>query len=493
MLIRELFEARRNPEVNKKEYTYQIIKRRYDETNDYIGPTKNLFVNFIGVDKIGVNPNPNYKTTPLGVYGYTADYIMNNVNPNQAMNNLQYAGDSKFLNLFNVKGNIVNFETLTESDVEKYFTRIKKLFTAEQDVKLINAIINDVGKDPHDFWNCTKRIARTLITDGRFISNWTMLLRKIGIDGVIDPGYAIIHENEPAQIVVFTPGSIVNNKRFLNNKLDPTIDQFSKKYGQEQHELTSKLYPLFKSMRSDELVKYFDTHTPEQMKFVREPEQRLTLVKNKPFAILYVKNPTDAERIEVMKNFPDKMAEYYDKSWDDAIIKAIDQNIPIGRALLEKINDHLLLTDRVKEMIVKNDPNLFFIVQKPNEQLTDLAIEYGANRKYAMLRYLGLTETQLVRKINNESYDVEFMKSSINKLDKQLKTKNEEIIALELEIKKNPLTKKLFGELVENGKREITTVTKERDRLNLTLQEYQKQLQYYLAIANDLGIKLEEL
>jgi predicted nucleic acid-binding Zn-ribbon protein len=493
MLIRELFEARRNPNLNQKEYTYQLIKRRYDETNDYIGPTKNLFVNFIGIDKIGVNPNPRYRTTPLGVYGYTVDYIVDNINPNQAMNNLQYAGDSKFLNLFNVKGNIINFETLTESDVETYFTRIKKLFTSEQDIKSINAIVNDYGKDPLDFWNCTERITKTLVKGGRFISNWTMLLRKIGIDGVIDPGYSIIHENEPAQIVVFTPSSIINNKRFFNNKGDPTLNQFSKKYGQEQHQLTSKFYPLFKSMSVDELVEYFNSNNPELMKFVRRPEQRVALIRNKPHAILYIKNPTDAERIEAIKSFPSKIPEYYDTSWDNALIKAINQNIPIGQSLLEKINDHSILTDEVKETIVKNNPNLFFIIQKPNKQLTDIAIQSGANRKTAMLRHLGLTETQLIRRINNESYDVEFINSSIDKLDKQLKTKNEEIIALEGEIKKNPLTKKLFGELVKDAKTEITNINKERYRLFSALNEYEKQLRYYSSIANDLGIKVEEL
>ena len=67
-----LSEARKNPGQNPKTSINAIIQKAYDETTDMVTPTtKNLFVSFTTVDKLGINPQSHYDT-PLGIYSYPA-------------------------------------------------------------------------------------------------------------------------------------------------------------------------------------------------------------------------------------------------------------------------------------------------------------------------------------------------------------------------------------------------------------------------------------
>ena len=76
MHIKEIVEARKNPELNPKESVNKQLKDLYDATTDTIPGSniKNLFVSFTDLDKLGINPTSRYNT-PIGIYAYPAEYV----------------------------------------------------------------------------------------------------------------------------------------------------------------------------------------------------------------------------------------------------------------------------------------------------------------------------------------------------------------------------------------------------------------------------------
>ena len=59
--------------------------------------TKNLFVSFTTVDKLGINPQSHYDT-PLGIYSYPAEFIVDNIGDYTSMKDWKKGEKLMFMN-----------------------------------------------------------------------------------------------------------------------------------------------------------------------------------------------------------------------------------------------------------------------------------------------------------------------------------------------------------------------------------------------------------
>lgn len=237
----EIFEARKNPEQTPKHAINDIVIAATRETDSSVADTKNLFVSFTSVDKLGINPGSEYKT-PIGIYAYPAEYVVDTVGEYASIASLPFAGTSPYVNLFNASGNIINIATITAADTRKYYRKIADLWVQlsgkdwKTSVDNVEDYTNDAGskaKFPDypggQLWYVTMQAAEELFSKAwntTPVVAWNKLFRSIGVDGVVDytpeGGTGIIHTNEPTQAVFFSVNSIENVKRY-DNKYSPAL------------------------------------------------------------------------------------------------------------------------------------------------------------------------------------------------------------------------------------------------------------------------------
>lgn len=201
MKLHELFEARRRPELNPKISVNQAIANRLAKTRGTKAGVQNLFVSFTAIDKLGVNPASAFNT-PIGIYAYPANYVMDLVGMDQTMDVLPFAGDQPFANLFNIQGNIINVATMSSDELNELIYRIvdvvaqarqtRDYHTLEFEIEQI--VDRSFDNAPHPsaggrLWYITRTVATEMlqpIWGGRMIVAWTRLFRSIGVDGVVD-------------------------------------------------------------------------------------------------------------------------------------------------------------------------------------------------------------------------------------------------------------------------------------------------------------------
>jgi hypothetical protein len=257
MHIKEITEARKNPELNPKESVNKQLKDLYDATTDTIPGSniKNLFVSFTDLDKLGINPTSGYNT-PIGIYAYPAEYVLKKIGEKQSTQLLPFAGDKPWVNIFRATGNVVDLDTIDSDTVSQYLKTLKDTFV---DKKIPDDEFKHIFKQAGTgathrtrsgiLWYFTKLLAdyvdqqtvdktkpntKTGAKSASVI--WQSILRKtLKIDGMVDDGEGIIHENEPTQAVFFNPAAIEVVKR-IPNKYNPIIMKARVKQGKEKAE-----------------------------------------------------------------------------------------------------------------------------------------------------------------------------------------------------------------------------------------------------------------
>lgn len=233
-----LLELRRNPETNVKmegdEGAVNFLKNKGKDMRNY-------GVSMTDLPKLGINPSSRYNT-PVGIYFYPADYYvrMKDVSTQgygAKPGKLDFKDDAPYIQIFELTGNIEDVSRMTESVYGAY---IKKLF---QNVSKISTLINKSEKETTDLLSRCILEARTeaknssyggylwyiLYSLGFYAGRdkrdnmpprssvvWNHILRLIGIDGLIDEGEGIIHDNEKYQGVILDPRSIKHVNTFKN-------------------------------------------------------------------------------------------------------------------------------------------------------------------------------------------------------------------------------------------------------------------------------------
>ncbi|MGA1049464.1 MAG: hypothetical protein ACO3UU_15785, partial [Minisyncoccia bacterium] len=238
----EIIEARKYPELNPKVSINQYIRQAYDAAAQLPNTNlKNLFVSFVAVPKLGINPRSKFNT-PLGIYAYPAGYVMVRAGDDRVMrHSLPYAGEQPYAAVLSAGGNIIDIRRMSANDEELFYDKLREFAKRLPKINFDIYIPDGIAKDwPSILELCIKlapdRAKFKNLPGGRLwyvtyrfsnyygpnygqnsIVTWNKLFRSIGVDGVVDDGAGIIHEAEPTQAVFFSLAplrvlGIVDNK-----------------------------------------------------------------------------------------------------------------------------------------------------------------------------------------------------------------------------------------------------------------------------------------
>jgi len=184
--------------VDGKEFRQPLDALKYIQ-NTHPNP-ENLFITFTAIDKVGINPKSQYDT-PLGIYFYPLDYVVENEM------NVEFAGNQPYINLceFIRPEKILHMNPDIENQKG---LELLDIFPKEEVDAALRSIEEkyELRSDYSKLWLVTKELA----SDKPIL--WNTNLRKCGIDGFVDHGTRTIHRSEPTQGVVFTGTSL---KRIL--------------------------------------------------------------------------------------------------------------------------------------------------------------------------------------------------------------------------------------------------------------------------------------
>lgn len=235
---------RSHPDLNPKITTNEDLFKYYQLDAKENFPT--YYISFTELDKIGVNPNFNYRN-PIGVYCYPLRYVYKNkrlnvrfagkrpyiqvlklnISENKILSNLNYNNQElstdvdKLKKIFEVEKThikVIDRKRMFE-EMKGYFdlseTRMNilhdRLLMYEDfdfdDVLLVAKVMSDslqrimLKKNSaiSNIW-CLSQVLASLLSKN-FVIEWNVLLRKLGYDMVLDSGIGFIHTNEPAQAV----------------------------------------------------------------------------------------------------------------------------------------------------------------------------------------------------------------------------------------------------------------------------------------------------
>lgn len=229
-ILQILSELRRNPTQNVKAEGHaaavMFLKSKGRDVRNY-------GVSMTTLPKLGINPGSKYNT-PVGIYFYPADYYVRKKEKNRE---LEFQDGAPYIQVFELKGNIENIDGLNQSTYTAY---LKRLY---ENAGKISTFINKSEKETTDLISQCVLDARTEAKTDSYGGHlwyilyalsfqagkakrenapprssvvWNSILRLLGIDGLIDEGEGIIHENEPYQGVVLDPRSVRHVNTFTN-------------------------------------------------------------------------------------------------------------------------------------------------------------------------------------------------------------------------------------------------------------------------------------
>ena len=312
MKITEIFEARRNPELNPKTPINDYIINAVESTNEMIAGIKNVFVSFTSIEKLGINPGSEY-ATPLGIYSYPAEYVVAETGATKPMAYLPFAGGSPFVNIFSASGEVINLTEMTiaqarelNKKVAQYWASIsgKDWKSSVDDIEefIVHAQDSATFSDyaGGQFWYVTYRTASLMAEKLNTTAPraWNMLFRKIGIAGCVDTGVGIIHTSEPTQAVFFSIDSIKNVKRYHNayspdmvekkKNIKAALDVFN-----DPNQHIDKFIDFFRTIGKFTLLQY-----------IPSSPRRLELLAYDPYLVAYFKKPTEQELIYSLLRHP---------------------------------------------------------------------------------------------------------------------------------------------------------------------------------------------
>jgi len=189
--------------------------------NNFKNP-ENLFVTFVSVDKVGLNPKTPYDT-PIGVYSYPLDFIFEE-------EDVPFRGETKSskIKVLKNKTNKILSNDLSDGEYEKKIKQIETL------MKTSGKYTPEIETDPEKYikrweqaarkntnfgslWNVTRMLSMDYYSrknrrnvPGPTKNNpvaWTKLLLELGYDLAIDEGTGTIHPSEPTRAVFLNPNS----------------------------------------------------------------------------------------------------------------------------------------------------------------------------------------------------------------------------------------------------------------------------------------------
>lgn len=166
---------------------------------------------YTDLPKVGLNPQNRYNT-PTGLYWYPLGKTA------------YFAIDRPYRITAKLQGMGLDLGSVSEDSIEDLTELLIDIFGFELSIEEISrnsAFFMKYDKDGERrdeqgrlaalWWAITRHASRTIAHywDRNKQASWTSVFRALGIDFVYDPGFGVIHEAEPTQIVSFTHNSNV--------------------------------------------------------------------------------------------------------------------------------------------------------------------------------------------------------------------------------------------------------------------------------------------
>lgn len=183
-----------------------LLNEALHDIQDYLRPYSDdsqAFVTFSNLPKLGINPQTDYNT-PAGIYSYPIQAVW----PQIVKNTLPFAGERKYAVVFQPKTSqgIVIVENYTEDQYQQAKDRlIQDVLPQLRYPGDISQVIEQgeagskLDLPAGRLWNVTRLAAQQMAQTTRPTVAWNIILRRLGIAGVIDRGEGLIHPNEPIQ------------------------------------------------------------------------------------------------------------------------------------------------------------------------------------------------------------------------------------------------------------------------------------------------------
>lgn len=506
MRLRELFvaEARSQPKLNRKTSINDILIDASNQTTDTIADgIKNLFVSLTEVDKLGLNPNSMEKyNTPIGVYSYPIEYIIDIVGRDKSLTELPFAGTAPFVNIFKASGNIVNVTTINEHQVSVYAKRMAKVIgdtlgvSVRRGLELIqqfneesetSAKVKSVGGK---FWYVSMKVAELLTgTVSRHMQvAWNKLFRAIGIDGAVDVGSGIIHDNEPYQMVLFSTNAYHDNKRFLN-KYSPDDGERYKRIeaGKQTHRDVKQVGSKLRTMTDqDAIARYIIDEYPKYIRLVTDQRVRSYILSQMPALIEYLPKRTSVDIDVALKNDI------------NVISKVIDLDQPTALKYIKKYGSKLdpkyvfallfkyeVMDEELQNMLISISPEALQF--SPNQYASSIAIALKAIHptpqwlKWMAERY-GLNYLDFVDRSEIES-EIKELRDMIKIYQRNYDTSVDKVKQAQAEIatltdSKDRLRKKELRKLIDQGIATFTRLWEAMDEIKRKIAELEKLIKY---------------
>jgi len=248
--LRQLIQERnRSDKEGVGDVVVRTKQQFIDELKKYVGIG---YMTFTTEDKVGINPQSNFKT-PLGIYTYPiTDEILKKL-INKRSRAKFFATERDYVQVIKPRNpsRILKLNDVTETDATQLLNKINDLLNLppcdyeqhkreiiEKEMMNVKRQIEDgtlpdyldvddkvnlarlkkyLGTPTRVFWNGVRLKSKNP-------TNWNKLFRDIGIDGVDDEGSGTIHPNEPTQAVFFSRSAIEHVDAF-KNKLQSEIEK----------------------------------------------------------------------------------------------------------------------------------------------------------------------------------------------------------------------------------------------------------------------------
>lgn len=392
--LAELTEARKNPELNPKHPINQILFDWMRETKDTIAGCKNVFVSFTTVEKIGINPSSKYPNTPYGIYSYPLEYVLSLTGEDKSMETLPWFGESPYVNVIKMQGNIVNLTTMSPATANNYYTQLKKLWSASppkerrEVLKQIDSYIKQAaseatvpGAPGGRFWYVAKQVAYEIVSKARSLvpqMALTRLLRSIGIDGVVDgpvDGLGIIHAMELTQAVAFSIANVTVLGRY-DNAYSPEDVARGRQEGEQNHADTIEVANMISANASPTEIADTILHKKNfaLVRIVRDPQTRLEMIRYAPQLIRGIQHSSADEQLTALVTSKGRVAHTIPNPSENAYVEYLaTPNAKIHGVVLAKLFPSPSI--KLQLAMCKNDIRLFDHIKQPSREVTDFVVD----------------------------------------------------------------------------------------------------------------------
>lgn len=188
-------EARRNPAQNKKIDTLFFLQSLRDKCDKLENGYTNCFVSFVQFDKVGVNPNPIDSTTPIGIYAYPIDIVIQNYNKKHGLyGSVPYAGGYEVMNFFSIPNSNKCLFLSNEQQGHEFEVKVREYFTKTDQIDEFEEALKWARGRVYKAFQGTFSGPRVPVQQ-------TKVLRQMGYDSVFDDTGRSMIAIEPFQIV----------------------------------------------------------------------------------------------------------------------------------------------------------------------------------------------------------------------------------------------------------------------------------------------------